>query len=128
MGRSKALTIIAAALALAVVIAPTAQGKKTRKYAVHVTIEVNASSHTVHGDVVSGAPFEICESAKVKIRQSLPGKDKTVAKVKPKDKAWRFAVPTGLRGDQLYAETAAYAVPGRSVRCLGGHSKTVTAL
>jgi hypothetical protein len=69
----------------------------------------------------------MCESAKVKIRQSLPGKDKTIAKVKPKDKEWRYSVPARLRGDSVYVETASYSVPSRNARCAGAHSKTITA-
>jgi hypothetical protein len=128
MGR---LRILIAALALVTamaVIVPAAQGKKDRKITVHLTIEVNSSGHTIHGGVISGAKFEICESAKVKIRQSLPGADKTIAKVKPKDKEWRFAVPASLRGESVYVETSNYAVPAKNVRCLGARSKTVTAL
>jgi hypothetical protein len=128
MGRGKLSGTAVLLLLAALVLASPAAAQKTRTYSVHLTITADASSHALKGVVVSGAPFEMCESAKVKIRQSLPGKDKTVAKVKPSDKEWRFEVPGGLRGEALYAETAGYPVPGRGVKCLGAHSKTVTAL
>jgi hypothetical protein len=129
MGRGKLIGVVfLLTTAILVAALPASAQKKQRTYTVHLSIKADAGRHLLRGIVVSGAPFEMCESAKVKIRQSLPGKDKTVAKVRPSDKEWRFAVPAGLRGDPVYAETAGYPVPGRGVRCLGAHSKTITAL
>ncbi len=114
------------ALAVAMMLAAqAAPAKSVHVYTVHLTIEADGGK--LHGTVVSAAPYEECEGAKVKIKQVLPGADKTVAKVKPAAREWSLATSGDLRGAAVYAETSAYEVPAKAVRCLGARSKTVTA-
>jgi hypothetical protein len=130
MGRRGKLAIFAAVTAAAIAavaqLALGAGGGHT--FSVKLTIEADSAAHRVTGAVVSKAPSEFCDSAKIRIRRAMPGKDEVIAKVKPRRGGeWAVKLPAAVRGDRVYAQTSRYQLPSRPVVCLGARSAKVTA-
>jgi hypothetical protein len=118
-------TIALAALAAAAVPAAPAAG--THVYSVTLTISVDPAAHRIEGMVSSDAPSEFCELSTVRVRRSMPGKDRVVARLRPGAGKWGMRVRPPLRGKRVYAEILRYHLPSRPVECLGTRSRTVTA-
>jgi hypothetical protein len=127
--RGKLLTIAAVAATVLAAVAPVALGASpSHTFSVTLTIESDSAGHRLAGAVVSQAPSEYCDTARIRIRRAMPGHDEVVAKVRPrKGGEWSLKLPAGLSGDRVYAETSRYQLPSRPVVCLGARSAEVTA-
>jgi hypothetical protein len=119
-----AFALSALATAAAVPAVPAAG---THVYSVNLTISVDPAAHRIEGMVSSDAPSEFCELSTVRVRRSMPGKDKVVARLRPGAGKWGMRVRPPLRGKRVYAEILRYHLPSRPVECLGTRSRTVTA-
>jgi hypothetical protein len=131
MKAPRLLGLIVCLLALSLPTA-TATARRTHTYKVLISITADRSTHTISGRVTTEppAPSFFCEQAPVRILEATPGKDKVLARTRPKlaqMTEWTYQVPPNLRGARLYAETSAYHLPGRPIECEAARSREVTA-
>jgi len=124
---TKALAALLLVCAGLLAAAPTGSADVIHTYPVTLTISVDREAGKLSGAISSDAPSEFCDSSTVRIRQSMPGKDKVVARVFPTYGEWRLRSFPAIRGKRVYAEVLAYELPQRPVMCLGARSRTVTA-
>lgn len=123
----KTLGLLVASIAAILAVAPTASSETTHTYAVTLTIGVDREAGRISGTIVTDAPSEFCDSSTVRVRESMPGHDRVVARLFPEAAEWRMKSPPALRGARVYAEVLAYHLPQRPVECLAARSRTVVA-
>lgn len=125
----RAIGLAAVAIAIFAGLAATAlAGASHHTYSVKLTIEADGAKHVLSGAILSQAPSEFCEEAKVRVREVMPGKDEVVAKLKPHaGGTWSLKTPKKLRGRRVYTETSRYQLPSRPVTCLAGRSPKIVA-
>lgn len=125
----KAIGPAVVSLAMFAAIAATASaGASHHTYSVKLTIEADGAKHVLSGAILSKAPSEFCEEAKIRVREVMPGKDEVVAKLKPRaGGTWSLKTPKKLRGHRVYTETSRYQLPSRPVTCLAGRSPKIVA-
>ena len=127
MGNWRSLGLAFGLIGSVFAIPLTASGEVTHTYPVTLTISVDRVAHKINGTVTSEAPGEFCETSTIRIRKSVPGHDKVVARLTPYANEWHMKSPSALRGQRVYAEVSAYHLPSRPVECFGARSRTVTA-
>jgi|GEM_PF-4672973 len=127
MLRLNRFVALGAACAALLAAAPAATADVIHTYAVSLTISVDRDVGRLSGTISSDAPSEFCDSSTVRIRQTMPGKDKVVARVFPGAGKWGLDSFPAIRGKRVYAEVLAYELPYRPVMCLGARSRAVTA-
>ncbi len=127
MGRLTLLGIVIVSSAAIVATAPAASAETTHVYSVSLTIAVDRAAHKIDGTIVTEAPSEFCDSSTVRVRISMPGHDRVVARIFPYGAEWHMKSPPALRGERVYAEVLAYHLPQRPVECLAARSRTVIA-
>lgn len=115
------------ALLIALAVSSTGSADVIHTYAVTLTISVDRGADRLSGTISSEAPSEFCDSSTVRIRRSMPGKDKVVGRVFPTYGKWRLKSFPAISGKRVYAEVLTYELPQRPVICLGARSRTVTA-
>jgi len=127
MGMGKLLGLFALLVAAVLASMSIASGETTHTYPVTLTISIDRDAGMISGTIITDAPSEFCDSSTVRLRESMPGHDRVVARLFPEAAEWRMKSPPALRGARVYAEVLAYHLPQRPVECLGARSRSVTA-